>query len=605
MRVAVALTLAFASSASPDVQINFRGSGQVTRAEIVASEEAIEHDDRGVVQFQKDLSKMFKSLPKNAHGKIEHEVVRYAMQRYFLNRHGWYIRGLEPGNATYLPERNWNGELPPAFIEEWALRFLQETLEHHLGNDGVDLHGLGAMSATIEDLVRKEVHTRLRKIYNVHSVPTTGQVKPATANGILTTYYMTFLLANNLTAKDTAALFRKKKAFEKKYRKYAEAREWFDELMAERFADYDDEADNVDFETVVNFAHDIGERYHTFNDKECNNLRNALSTMETKRSGRVRLSVFYNSTRFTHWRFRESAGYLQRMGALDTSDPKQPSVITSNYVMMRDNCLEASNLYAICCRDPCEALMSHLEHEIGRSTGEASDIAALVEELPSQWTASPRTLSPSLVQHLDEIATLHDGQVPLHGRLFGQWMHHAFPRECQYPHEGGVGRQSLEDWLGDAGNSVQTSDEERKKQVESDVCSVGVDGKIECGDEDLELPWSPVEELMTPIVVVHHQVQQPVEEEPHDAVLLALGVFILVGSVVSLAHALGGAHVIARAPFRRLLAGVLVLAIITMAFQNMLDREFFALAACLSFVVYMVNLAVTAIRSLKQEKSLA
>merc|ERR1719468_1358521 len=272
--------------------------------------------------------------------------------------------------------------------------------------------------------------------------------------------------------------------------------------------------------------------------------------------------------------------------------------------MLRDNCLEASNLYAICCRDPCEALMSHMEHEIGHSTAEAKTIVALVEELPSQWTVAPRTLSLSLMTHLEEIATLHGGQVPLHGRLFGQWMHHAFPRECQYPHVGGsVSRQSVDDWMRDSGTAMQTSEEERKKQVDSDVCSVGFDGKIECGDEDTELPWSPGEELMTPVVVFHQQGHYT-DEEPHDNALLMMGPLVLVASVVSLAHAVGGVSVITRAPLVRLLAGVAILTIVLLALQNMLDRRFFALAACLSFAVYMVNLAVTAIRSLKQEKFL-
>lgn len=600
MRVLVVFAISTISLASSDVQINFRGSGQVNKEDIVQSEAEVEHDDKGVAVFEKELTKMFKSLPKNAYGKLDHEVVRYAMQRYFLNRHGWYVRGLEPGNTTYAPERLWNGQLPPAFIEEWAMSFLQETLEHHLGEHGVDLHGLGAMGATIEGLVRKEVRARMLKIYDVHSVPATEKVLAPVANGILSTYYMTFLLANNLTAKDNAALFRKKKAFEHKYRKYAEAREWFDNLMSERFKGMD----SADFDSVVDVAHDIGEKYHTFNDKECSSLRNALSTMETKKPGRVRLSVFYNSTRFTHWRFRESAGYLQRMGALDTSDPTQPSVITSNYVMMRDNCLEASNLYAICCRDPCEALMSHMEHEIGHPTAEVSQIVALAEELPSQWATLPRTVSPSLLTHLEEIANLHGGKVPLHGRLFGQWMHHAYPRECQYPHEGGsVSRQSVDDWMRDTGNSMQISEEDRKKQVESDTCTVGFDGKLECGEEDVELPWSPVEELMTPVVVFHQNVP-PAEEEMHDAPLIVLGLLILVASVVSLFHAVVGIRAIARAPVVRVLIGLGVLTTVLLAFHEVLDRRFFALAACLSLVVYLINLVVTAVRSLKQQKSL-
>jgi hypothetical protein len=39
-----------------------------------------------------------------------------------------------------------------------------------------------------------------------------------------------------------------------------------------------------------------------------------------------------------------------------------------------------------------------------------------------------------LADKLQAIADRHSGLVPLHGRLFAQWMHYAFPSECPYPH---------------------------------------------------------------------------------------------------------------------------------------------------------------------------
>ena len=32
----------------------------------------------------------------------------------------------------------------------------------------------------------------------------------------------------------------------------------------------------------------------------------------------------------------------------------------------------------------------------------------------------------------NKIAQLHEGKVPLHGRLFAQWLHHVCPLECPY-----------------------------------------------------------------------------------------------------------------------------------------------------------------------------
>lgn len=49
--------------------------------------------------------------------------------------------------------------------------------------------------------------------------------------------------------------------------------------------------------------------------------------------------------------------------------------------------------------------------------------------MASDTVAAPRELSEGLRVRLQEVAALHGGKVPIHGRLFAQWMHHAFPRE--------------------------------------------------------------------------------------------------------------------------------------------------------------------------------
>ena len=36
----------------------------------------------------------FNALPKNGQGKLDHAAVRYTLHGYFVQRHGWYVRGL-------------------------------------------------------------------------------------------------------------------------------------------------------------------------------------------------------------------------------------------------------------------------------------------------------------------------------------------------------------------------------------------------------------------------------------------------------------------------------------------------------------------------------
>merc|ERR1719493_546420 len=78
--------------------------------------------------------------------------------------------------------------------------------------------------------------------------------------------------------------------------------------------------------------------------------------------------------------------------------------------------------------------MARLERDIADSVASAEKVAELVAGMPSDTVSAPRNISVPMRRRLDDIAGRHGGSVPLHGRLFAQWMHHAFPNECSYPH---------------------------------------------------------------------------------------------------------------------------------------------------------------------------
>merc|ERR1719413_41860 len=160
--------------------------------------------------------------------------------------------------------------------------------------------------------------------------------------------------------------------------------------------------------------------------------------MEHMGTGRVLLSTFYSHALAGDWQFMESVQYLRNQGALDETDPERPSVVIPNYVNSPANCLTGSDFYAICCLDECEALMRHVEQHIASSSATPARIADVVSSLHSDTVDAPRNLSSALHARLDEIAAFHGGRVPLHGRLFAQWMHHAYPRECSFPHVSGT-----------------------------------------------------------------------------------------------------------------------------------------------------------------------
>merc|ERR1719221_1766484 len=125
--------------------------------------------------------------------------------------------------------------------------------------------------------------------------------------------------------------------------------------------------------------------------------------------------------------------YLQALGALDMSDAGQGRVIIPNFIAGRTNCLTPSGFYSVCCHNECDGLMTELERRIDGPMAAPELVAELVAALPSDTVDAPRNLSSPQLLRLQEIADRHSGQIPLHGRLFAQWMHHAYPRECPYP----------------------------------------------------------------------------------------------------------------------------------------------------------------------------
>jgi len=151
--------------------------------------------------------------------------------------------------------------------------------------------------------------------------------------------------------------------------------------------------------------------------------------------GRVPLSVFYSQPQTDFYSFAESKDYLRKIGALDELTGGAPQVRIANYVLGPANCVGSSSYYSVCCLNECESLMSELESKVQAPTVTPEQLEQVVSSLSSSTVEAPRHLSESLSQKLRLIAERHEGVVPIHGRLFTQWLHFAFPNECPYPQQ--------------------------------------------------------------------------------------------------------------------------------------------------------------------------
>jgi hypothetical protein len=429
------------------------------------------------------LKPMYDALPKNEHGNLGHSVVRYALHRLFVLRHGWNIKGLgrqEDSNITS----------PAGILKDHVPSYIQAIFEKRLGDKGLGLHDLAVMASTLEHLINKEAVTKLGHVYKVFKTFPTKKVSETVANEMLDTYMMAHILGENLT---NLTLF--------------EARSLNDD-MPELFLGWRDtqkfvrrirsnitqnslgSSPALDFSSLAKVVKAVGEEFGSFQDMECRQLKNALTRMEFAGSGRVKLSDFYKPSLDGHWQFEESVPYLRQLGALDESDPNAMSVIIVNYLHSQTNCVASSGYYSVCCKDECESLMGQLEEQIAAPEATPSAIVGIVENIGSSTVSNARNISLKMLQYLDDIASLHDGVVPLHGRLFAQWMHHAYPRECPYPHKSGTTRQQTgEEWLLESGMESLATEKEMSDFAKNSVSSPveGVEGTM---------PWSTEEELL-------------------------------------------------------------------------------------------------------------
>jgi len=472
---------------------------------------------RKLNELEAQLRPMYTALPKNTHGGLSHSVVRYALHRLFVQRHGWSVKGLDPAGGSF------NSSSPAGILKDQVPAFIQDLFEKRLHGKGMGLHELAVFAATIEHLIHSEAVGRLGLAMNVLDILPTSTMSETQADEVLDTYMMAYILGENLTnvtsemAKDSRA------EMPELYPPWTETQTFMRRMRADITAGT--QSHEINFATLAKVAEAAGERFGSFQDKDCRDLKNKLVAMEDRGSGRVRLADFYRPALGGAWEFQESVAYLEQLGALDKSDAKDPRVIIPNYLMSPSNCIASSSFYSVCCMDECEALMGHLETEIAGPEAPADRIASLVAKLPSSSVNAPRILSSTLLQRLDDIAAGHGGTVPMHGRLFAQWMHHAYPRECEYPHLSGTTNPQTEAEWNDLRREATATQAEMLE-----YCSQPQEDGLQAGSElkEVEMPWSHEEELL-----IKRTPQQPVSTSTsvRNVMLLAALSSVLVGLV--------------------------------------------------------------------------
>lgn len=197
---------------------------------------------------------------------------------------------------------------------------------------------------------------------------------------------------------------------------------------------------------------------------------------------------------------------MRHTGLLDETDAANPSIIVPNYIDSPSQFIATSDTFALTCIDECDQIMVQLEEKIKAPYATPDRIASVVADISSATQAErPEGFSPLQLLRLEQIAQQDSGRdgtrlVSLHGRLFAQWLHHAFPRECPYPHASSEGIELLlpSEYGQHVGQKHAAYASDLEKQTYADGPSP-LNG-TSSGDSD-DLPWDPTEELLAPRIV--------------------------------------------------------------------------------------------------------
>lgn len=426
-----------------------------------------------IAQLEETLLPMYRALPKNPRGLLDHATVRYALHRYFVHEKAMYIKGLEPSGEA------WEEASPVSILEDKVPSYVQALFEKLLYR-GFDSHDLATFAATLEHIMQKDALHVLQVAYRLSNTSIDEQVGATQFSNIIDLYWAITMKYLPMDADVEQA-----RQFSVRAHIGKESVAFLDEVVKTSVGIA---KASIPFSDVQQAVFTLAAKYGQRMDHECRNLEALLAGHSLDGQGRVPLSTFYQAGP----RFLESKEFLQATGVLDTSVTTQPRVMIANYINSAMNCYETSGIVSYCCVDQCEELMAQIERDVAAPEASPERLAELVTALPPPTAHVPHQLSASLLQRLDEIANLNGGLVPLHGRLFGQWLHHAYPRECAYPHPAGSTKpQAPSEWFQETGQSAIHLRTDLPRLIQDLEVKDLVDGDLQ-----ETLPWLDEEELV-------------------------------------------------------------------------------------------------------------
>jgi len=390
--------------------------------------------------LQVKILPMWRSLPKNEAGGINKPSLRLAVHRHFMQEHHLSIVGLEPAQFNSEHEE-------VVLLTDFAPQYVRDVLHEGAADAGYSLDDVVTMIAAIEQLLQRTTRSIVDDVYTYHIQSKASPellLAEEDVNRVLELYASIWMLGEMHESDEDEDNF---------HDKWDDVLEFVEgQIGAFKYARHFNQAESkkgfvwtplhpyFSFEDIEAIAARMTMEFGKYWEGECSRIKGLLVDMDTRETGRVPLKDFYRAATDGEWRFSESKSYLRQLGALDeTSSWHGPQLILTNYIQGPSNCIISADHYRVCCSNECEHILDEIEDVVGGPLGDVEQILGVVNNITvSLDEPGDARVSRKMKKQLTEIASGKGGKVTLHGRLFAQWLHYVFPRECPFPHRAGT-----------------------------------------------------------------------------------------------------------------------------------------------------------------------
>lgn len=426
------------------------GHMHVTEHDVQLALQAVHRTDadaaRRLGMIERVIWQTFQALPKNVQGRLGPNGVRYIVHKYFSKEHGWLVKGLESRGITHNV-----GKLHEASVlQDKAPTVVAALMYGQTSELGLSLSDIVAIIAVLEQFIFSESAQVLAAAYALNRLSIYEAVDEDSLRMVLASYLILF--GQGEFADFTNVTLHQE---EMEIAASTGVLEDMIEFVGDTVGNYNFmrrfralSLRQYSYEAVSEIVLEVSKNYGKWQNTDCLQMKAALIEFDTDQSGRVPLGKFFNQPEGATYHFTESVDYLRQIGALEETIGVAPRVLITNYLAGPSNCIATSSYYSVCCLSECEALMTDLEEKVQAPAAAPEHLLTLVGNISSSTVDAPWVVSDALATKLRIVAERNGGMIPLHGRLFTQWLHYAFPYECPLPSaHGSAGELTADYWL--------------------------------------------------------------------------------------------------------------------------------------------------------------